>query len=319
MTVTPMSTRSAAFLGSRTAAMTSSPRVRRTRTTALPTKPVAPEIQIRRWPVLADGAVTGAIASGVAGLARARGRFGVVAGLGSGGGFGLLVPRTGPFGAGAAGLVRRVRGRGSVMGVPPPGDRSVDRGLGADGLEPRLDVAQERGAAGAVVRAVIDPEDHVHDRPDADVVALWRLDHDGPLRDPVHGHDPDLGHVNDRHDHVRAEPARVVDRERAAAEVVDVELAGPGSFGNLGDGPVEAVDRQVVDIADDRDDQPVVQRDRDPDVDPALGQEALLSPVGIERRIALQRLRRGLDHERDEAERQPLARLVVALVLLPEA
>ena len=50
MTMTPMSMRSCALRASRTGATTASPRERSTRTTALPTKPFAPEIQMRRGP-----------------------------------------------------------------------------------------------------------------------------------------------------------------------------------------------------------------------------------------------------------------------------
>src|SRR6185312_4750480 len=70
MTVTPMSMRSCALRGLRTGAITSSPRVRRTRTTALPTKPDAPEIQMRRLP---EGfGAEGSAVAGVAGAGFAR-------------------------------------------------------------------------------------------------------------------------------------------------------------------------------------------------------------------------------------------------------
>ena len=55
-----------------------------------------------------------------------------------------------------------------------------------------------------------------------------RRDDDRALRDRLHRDDPDLGHVEDRHDEVRAEVAGVVDGERAAAEVVDAELVRLG-------------------------------------------------------------------------------------------
>ena len=137
--------------------------------------------------------------------------------------------------------------------------------------------------------------------------------HDRPLGDRLHRQDRDLGDVDDRHRQVRAEPAGVVDGECAAAVVVELELAGPGACGDLGDRVVQAADRELVDVADDRNEQPVVDRHGDPHVDPTLGQEAVLGPVGVERRVAPERLDGGLDDERDVAERDPLARLVVAL------
>ena len=127
------------------------------------------------------------------------------------------------------------------------------------------------------------------------------------------------GHVDDRHRQVGAEPAGVVDRERAAAEVVEPELAGPGPGGDIGDGLVEAVDRELVDVADDRHDEAVVDRDGDADVDPPLGEDPVVGPVGVEGRVALERLDAGLDDERHVAEADALAGLVVALRRLAKA
>ena len=86
--------------------------------------------------------------------------------------------------------------------------------------------------------------------------------------------------------------------------------------GDVGDGPVEPADRELVDVAHDRDDEPVVDRDRDAHVDAPLGEDARVGPVGVERRVALERLDRRLDHERHVAERDALALLVLALGLL---
>ena len=140
------------------------------------------------------------------------------------------------------------------------------------------------------------------------------VDDDRALGDRLHRHDPDLGDVEDRHDEVRAEVAGVVDGERAAAEVVEPELVRPGAVGDVGDRDVEAVDRERVGVADDRHDQALVDRDRDPDVDPALGQQALLGPVGVEGRVPLEGLGGRLDDERDVAEADPLLRLVGAFL-----
>src|SRR5688572_22198707 len=63
------------------------------------------------------------------------------------------------------------------------GCRSVDRRVGSDRFEPGLYVAEECRAAGAVVGPVIDAQDHVHDRPDRDDIAVRGGDDDRPLRD----------------------------------------------------------------------------------------------------------------------------------------
>src|SRR6185503_13934388 len=187
---------------------------------------------------------------------------------------------------------------------------SVDRSVRTDRLEPRLDVAQERGAAGAVVRAVVDTEDHVHDGPDRDDVAIGCRLGDRALGDRLHRHDPDLRHVEDRHDQIGAEVTGVVDGEGAAAEVIEPELVRTRPIRDIGDGEVEPVDRERVRVTDDRDQEPVVDRYGDADVHVALGQEAVLRPVRIEGRIALERLGRRLHDERHVAERDAFLGLV---------
>ena len=102
----------------------------------------------------------------------------------------------------------------------------------------------------------------------------------GALGDRLHRQDRDLRDVDDRHRQVRAEPAGVVDGERAAAVVVEAELAGRARAGDLGDGLVEAADRELVDVADDRDEEAVVDGDRDAHVDAALGEDAVRRSSG---------------------------------------
>jgi hypothetical protein len=62
--------------------------------------------------------------------------------------------------------------RDATAGIRRPGIGSVDRRVRSDRLEPRLDVAEERGPAGTVVGAVVDCENHVHHRPDRDDVTV---------------------------------------------------------------------------------------------------------------------------------------------------
>src|SRR5437016_877275 len=100
---------------------------------APPTKPAPPVTAIRRWSrgAGASGRSTGAWVSRtppVAGLSR------------------------GCFGFGAGRLVD--------AGRPAGAGRLVDRRVRPDSLKPCLDVPEERRAARAVVRPVVDPEDH---------------------------------------------------------------------------------------------------------------------------------------------------------------
>ena len=93
-------------------------------------------------------------------------------------------------------------------------------------------------------------------------------------------------------------------------------LFSAGPPGDLGDCLVEPVDRELVGVADHRHDQPVVDRNRDADVDPALGQQAGIGPVGVERRVAPERLDGRLDDERDVAQGEAVGGLVFALELV---
>src|SRR6478672_3029991 len=143
------------------------------------------------------------------------------------------------------------------------GPASVDRRVGPDRLEPVLDGPQEGGRLGPVIRSVVDGEDHVHHRADRDDVTVRGFEDDGALGDRLHRQDRDLGNVDDRHRQVGPEPAGVVDGEGAAALVLETDLAGPRATRDLRDGTVQPADRELVDIAHDRNDQPVVDGDRD--------------------------------------------------------
>src|SRR6185369_17056579 len=120
------------------------------------------------------------------------------------------------------------------------GPASVDRRVGPDRFEPVLDGPKEGGRLGSVVGTVVDGEDHVHHRADGDDVPVRGLEDDGALGDRLHRQDRDLGHVDDRHRQVGAEPAGVVDGERAAAVVLQAELAGSRRTRDLRDGAVQA-------------------------------------------------------------------------------
>ena len=154
-------------------------------------------------------------------------------------------------------------------------------------------MSRRNAAAGAVVGPMVDAQDHVHHRPDRDDVAVRRLDArpaacvmssivriatSGTLMIGI----------------VRLLPSQPVlsTVNVPPPNVVDPELVGAGPGRDVGDRAVEAGDRELVDVAHDRHDEPVVDRDRDAHVDPALRDEALLGPVGVERGCASARPRR---------------------------
>src|SRR3990170_6842572 len=120
-------------------------------------------------------------------------------------------------------------------------------------LQPLPHVADEAADLRAVGGAMVEADADVHHRPDADGVAVRCLDDDGPLDDRLHGEDGDLGHVDDGLAGDRAEPARVVDGEGAALDVLEHQAPGAGTAGQVLDGLVEAADRERVGIVDDGD------------------------------------------------------------------
>ena len=195
-------------------------------------------------------------------------------------------------------------------------DRLVDHRVGPDSLEPADHVPDETPDLGAVGGSMIVPRDQIHHRSHGDHVALRHLSNHGPLHDRLGGEDADLGWIDDRHGEHGPEPACVVDGEGAALEVVEPELVGPGPSRQILDGAVESVDRQLIRIVDDGHDQTAARRAvdgyRDPDVDAALPQQPFFDVMGVEVRMAMQRLDDGLDHERQEAQPDSLSGLVGA-------
>ena len=128
---------------------------------------------------------------------------------------------------------------------------------------------------------MVDGEDHVHDRPDGDDVAvrasrrttgrlviasIVRMATSGTLMIGI----------------VRLEPNQPV------LSIVNVlppkssrrSLPARARAGDVGDRPVQAADRELVDVADDRHQQAVVDRDRDAHVDAPLGEDALRRSSG---------------------------------------
>ena len=86
---------------------------------------------------------------------------------------------------------------------------------------------QELHRLAAVDEAVVVGQGQVHHRPDHDLV----VDDDRPLLDRVHAEDGALRRVQDRRRQQRAEDAAVGDREGAALQVVDGDLAVAGLDG----------------------------------------------------------------------------------------
>src|SRR2546425_7604846 len=131
---------------------------------------------------------------------------------------------------------------GSLAPFPASVTRSVDRGVRTDALEPGLDVRDEAADLGAVGRPMVEGHRDVHDRADGYDIAVGGPTHDRALDDRLHVHDDDLGGVDDRLAGHRAEPARVVDGDRAALQVRQLQSIRPSPAGDVQDGAVQAGD-----------------------------------------------------------------------------
>ena len=87
-----------------------------------------------------------------------------------------------------------------------------------------FDALEERDGLAAVDEAVVVGEGDVHHRADDDLAFAG----DGAVLNGVHAEDAALGRIDDRRREERAEDAAVGDRERAAFEVVGLELVVRG-------------------------------------------------------------------------------------------
>ena len=143
---------------------------------------------------------------------------------------------------------------------------------------------------------------------DGDRLGPVGLRHDDrPAGDAVGGQDGHLRLVDDRDREVRAERAVVRDGERAAGDVVRVELAAPGPLGQVADAPGHAAQGDLLGAVDDRHDQPLVgQVDRDAEVDLGVDEQRVVDHRRVQQGEVAQRLDRGPGHERQVGEREAL-------------
>ena len=125
---------------------------------------------------------------------------------------------------------------------------------------------RKRCAVGPVDDAVVVRERQREDQPRLQLAIDIRRD---ALGAPEAEH-AELRPVDDRREVPRAEGAEVGDRERTAARVLDGELAVAGTLRCLREVDRELDDVLLVDVADNRHDQPALGVDRRPHVDVAL-------------------------------------------------
>ena len=92
--------------------------------------------------------------------------------------------------------------------------------------------------------------------------------HDRALLAGADRQDAAMRRVDDRGELADAVHAEVRDRERAALELLELQLAGAGALGEVLGLGGDLRQPLLVGALDDRRDQPVIERHRDRDIDP---------------------------------------------------
>jgi hypothetical protein len=132
----------------------------------------------------------------------------------------------------------------------------------------------------------------------------------------MHAEDRRLRRVDDRRRQHRAEGAAVGNREGAAGQVFQRQLAVLGLLAELGDLLFDLGQAHLVGVAQDRHDQAARAADGDADVEVAVIDDVVAIHRGIDHRVFLQRGNGGLDEEGHEAELDAVLLLEALLVLL---
>ena len=112
-------------------------------------------------------------------------------------------------------------------------------------------------------------------------MSICAVDDDGRLLDGADGEDRDLRRVEHGDELLDAEHAEVRDRERAALQVGQRQLAVARAADEIGAGAGDLLDAAPVGVADDGDDEPVRGRDRHADVRAGMSMDL----VARERRV----------------------------------
>src|SRR5215218_6731334 len=177
----------------------------------------------------------------------------------------------------------------------PPMQPSLGRGVGA-ALEPRDNGEPELGRALPVDHAVVEGDRDVPHPADHDLA----LAHDRTLADPMHAEDPHLRRIDQRRHQDPGELARARDREGAAAELLRLQAALARRLGETRHLSLELLERGRIAVAHDRNDQPVVGRDRDADVVAVEVDQLVAVDARVELGVFLERQRRRAQREGDE-------------------
>ena len=111
------------------------------------------------------------------------------------------------------------------------------------------------------------------------------VDCDHSFRDSADGEDRRLGPVENGAECVDAVHAEIRDRESAAADILRTQCAGTRRLDELLPPRGDLAQLEPVSGMNDRHDQPVVDRDRNADVDLFRGDDSALVPLCVDVRM----------------------------------
>src|SRR5271165_3309895 len=177
-------------------------------------------------------------------------------------------------------------------------------------LDLLLHLDEERHGLAAVDDAVVVGQRGVHHGPDDDLAAHGH----GPVLDRVQAQDGALGGVDDRRRQEGAEGAPVRDREDAALEVGERYPAVAGLASRVRYRLLDRGQAEAVAVADNRDHQPALRRDRHAYVIEVVLHQRVAIDLGVDRRHLLQGLDHRLHEERHETKLHPVPLDEVLLV-----
>ena len=136
-------------------------------------------------------------------------------------------------------------------------------------------------------------------RPDRNRITLRAFNDDRPFDDRLEIQDRHLRLIDDRGREHGTELPRVGDRERPTVDLVGLESLRTSALGQLGDRRREPLEAEPLGSRDHRNDQPLVERHRDPEVDVVVMDEL----VAIDRRVEDRVMGESLDRRAgDEGE-----------------
>src|SRR5262249_52023363 len=139
------------------------------------------------------------------------------------------------------------------------------------------------------------------------------LDDHRRLIDRANAENRDLRLIDHRRADKTAETAEVGDREGAAGNLVRLELPGAGEAREIHTRELETEDILLVRIADHGNDQPVLQRDRDPDIDFVVIDDVVIIERRVEQRILPEAGYRRARDERQVGQREAVVGLELPL------